>query len=82
MNVLLMVAIVVIGTIAQPSLAARHTPLTATIISYEIPLSNIMFEGVINRPQRCQQRGEICNDYLKCCPDIVCYTRGTCGDLV
>ncbi|KNA20054.1 hypothetical protein SOVF_055970 [Spinacia oleracea] len=80
--VLLMVVVVVLGTMTQPILAARGTPLRVltTNMMFEIDqLSNIMVE---NRPQRCQQRNEICNSYLQCCPDLVCYTRGTCGDLV
>uniref|UniRef100_A0A803MNS9 Uncharacterized protein n=1 Tax=Chenopodium quinoa TaxID=63459 RepID=A0A803MNS9_CHEQI len=79
---LFMVAIVVVGTVTQPTLAVRRTPLTANTIQQN-PLSNIMLETVNNGAAGwCQQRNEICNAYFKCCPDLVCYTRGTCGDLV
>lgn len=79
--VIIVSIMVMVGSMAPQAMAARVTPFI-TAVTNEIPLTKMMFEGVLKSNGYCQQRNEICNDYLKCCPDLVCYTRGTCGDLV
>ena len=73
--------LMIVGIMAPQALAARGTPFI-TAVTNEIPFTKMMFEGVLKSHGYCQKMNEICNDYLVCCPDLVCYTRGTCGDLV